>query len=321
MDTRPAMEWTEEQYRAFGVTPQVARHHYHESPLFSREQIIALLESHPHRFIRGFTMGHDPEDYSDWKIVDVDRKWSGEDIWRAVESGRLWINILHVDRENPAFAELIRDMYEHLNEHCPQLGGATSAFSTLILSSPGAMVYYHLDAEPNMLWHIHGEKRMWVYPAMDLRFVPQEMIEDIYAGAMEDIPFRREFDQHAQCFHLKPGDVASWPHNGPHRIENIDMCVSLATSYYSPSVYYREYVQLANKFIVRKLGVRQPSMDEHGLAASCKRISYRVLDKIRPFARSLPRNNFMTRLTLDPDARNGIRQLDEEIVASYARQP
>jgi hypothetical protein len=61
-------------------------------------------------------------------------------------------------------------------------------------------------------------------------------------------------------------------------------------------------------------------MDEHGVAASCKRMSYRVLDKIRPFARSLPRNNFMTRLTLDPDAPNGIRHLDEEIVASYARQ-
>lgn len=192
-------------------------------------------------------------------------------------------------------------------------------YSTLLISSPGAQVYYHLDAEPNMLWHIRGQKKIWVYPAMDTHFVSQEFIEDIYAGAIdENVPFKPEFDEHSQQFLLSPGDVASWPHNGPHRIENVDMNVSLATSYLTHSTYKREYTQLANRFLLRNNGVKNRSMKEEGPVAAMKRFSFRAINKIKPFPRSARNNTYITDLQVDPASHNSLKKLDAERPASFS---
>ena len=154
---------------------------------------------------------------------------------------------------------------------------------------------------------------------MDTRFVPQDYIEDIYAGAIdENLPFEPEFDSHAKQFTLQPGDVASWPHNGPHRIQNIDMNVSLATSYLTHDTYKREYVQLANRFLLRKLGVSNRSMEEDGLIPAAKRFSFRAINKVKPFKRSSRADTYFTDLQVDPDAVNGLRKLDNEQEASFA---
>lgn len=313
--------WSDEEYRQFGKVAQISRHSYHELPLFDRQTLIALLDDYPRRHLQAYTMGTDPERNDDWRQVDIAEDTSGEDLWRAVENGRIWLNLVHIEKNRREYGELIDSMYEHLGRHCPHLKNPRGTHSALLISSPGAQVYYHLDAEPNMLWHLRGEKDVWLYPAMDPDLVPQDYLEDIYAGEIgENLPYRREFDERAVHGRLKPGDAASWPHNGPHRIVNIDMNVSLATSYYTPVVYRRQYVQLANRFILRNLGIRQRSMDEEGLIAAVKRMSYRVLNRIRPFKRRVRSASYITDLQLDPDAPLGLRKLPEPVLASFARR-
>lgn len=91
-----------------------------------------------------------------------------------------------------------------------------------MISSPTAMVYYHCDATTNILWHIRGLKRIWVYPACDERFISQRLMEDIFASVMdEEVPYDPSFDDDAVAFDLKPRDVVSWPFNAPHRIMNL----------------------------------------------------------------------------------------------------
>jgi len=215
---------------------------------------------------------------------------------------------------------LVRNMYEHLGEKCPHLQNPQPHYSTLLISSPGAQVYYHVDAEPNMLWHLRGQKRVWIYPAMDTRIVPQNLLEDIYAGEIdENLPFDLSFDQYAEEFLLSPGDVASWPHNGPHRIVNIDMNVSLATSYYTPTIYKRQYVQLANRFVLRNLGVQSRSMAENGVMPAVKRMTYRMANKIKPFKRRDRSASYLTDMQIDADAPLGIRRLPEPRLASFSK--
>jgi len=314
-----ALPWTKEEFDNFGKKVQIAKHGYHTIPLFQKDALIRVLDNYPHQAIRCYTMGSDPCKPDDWRNVDLDPKTTGAEMWQAVEKGRIWINVLKVEENHPEFAELIKGMYRQLSAQCRHLINPKPAMSNLILSGPGAMVYYHLDAEPNMLWHISGEKKIWIYPDMDMRFVSQTSLENIFAGvAGENLPYDPSFDDSASSYVLQPGEVASWPHNAPHRVVNTDMNVSLATSYVTDDIYGRKYVQLANKYIVRQLGIDSPSMGESGVIASTKRLAYRVANKIRPFKkRDFARKDFSTDLLLDPESPNGLKTLNTKVVPHF----
>lgn len=318
-NTDHSIDWTTKEYDSFGLVAQVNKHRYHELPLFTDEALIELLDNYPRRYLQAFTMGVDPTANEDWKCVDIDANSSGAELWQAVNTGRIWLNVTHIERNSKDFAHLITGMYEHIGKHCPHLQNPTASFSTLLISSPNAQVYYHLDAEPNMLWHLRGEKKIWVYPAMDTRFVPQHLLEAVIAGEIdENLPYDLSYDELAQEYLLKPGDVASWPHNGPHRIVNQNLNVSLATSYQTPSVYRREYTQLANRFVMRSLGIENPSMDENGLVPALKRLAYRVANKVRPFKRKNRSAGYVTDLQVDHQSPLSLRKLPEARPASFS---
>jgi len=321
MNATPAapIDWSPEAYARFGEHPQVTRHGYHTLPLFEDDALEALLESYPARRLQCYTMGTDPTRNADWRHVDIDPDTSGADLLRAVRNGRLWLNLTCIEQLVPAYRELIDGMYAHLATHCPHLENPRGTHSALLISSPGAQVYYHLDAEPNMLWHLRGRKHVWLYPAMDPELVPQDYLEDIFAGEKgENLPYRPDFDQRAQCHLLEPGDAASWPHNAPHRIVNLDMNVSLATSYTTPAEYRRRYVQLANRHLLRPLGLTHRSMDESGPVAAAKRFGYRAINRLRPFKRHDRTSEYVTDLQLDPDAPLGLRTLSQPRFASFS---
>ena len=271
-----------------------------------------------------------PEDYaafdrktqrSDWKSVDIHPDSSGEDLWNAVEKGRLWLNIISLEKHSRDYAKLVQRMYAHLDERCPYLGDLIASYTTMLISSPGAQVYYHMDESPNMLWHISGQKRLWAHPAMDLRFVLQDFLEEIYTGEISEfLPYKAEFDNAAESFLLTPGKVVSWPHNAPHRIENLTMNVSLTTSFRAPTQQRRALVQRANRYILRNLGITNRSMAEEGIGSAIKRFSFRVINKIKPFKPTKhPHDDYVTNLQIDPNAPNGVQVLDEAVVASFSK--
>lgn len=319
LDQSNPFDWSSEEYASFGLVAQVSKHDYHQSPQFDDTALIQLLDNYPRKWLQAFTMGDDPSDSSDWKCVDIDPASSGQDLWNAAKNGRLWFNLTNIEKHSEQFRSLIDGMYTHLGEHCPHLKNPSSAYSTLLISSPKAQVYYHLDAEPNMLWHLRGQKKIWIYPEMDTRFVPQHLLEDIYAGEIdENIPYDPAFDDDAEEYLLTPGDVASWPHNGPHRIVNIDMNVSLATSYSTSAVYKRQYVQLANRFLLRSLGIKARRMQENGLVPAVKRFTYRAINKIKPYKRNDRAATYVTDLQVDPNSELGMRKLPEQRLASFS---
>jgi len=313
------ISWSDEEYRNFGLERQVLRHDYHSLPLFDDASLETLLDAYPARRLQAYTMGDDPVRNEDWRHVDIDPDTTGADMLRAVHNGRLWLNLTHIERLVPAFGELIEEMYAHIGAHCPHLEKPRATHSALLISSPGAQVYYHLDAEPNMLWHMRGRKHVWLYPAMDTDLVPQHYLEDIYAGDIgENLPYQPEFDERASVHVLEPGDAASWPHNAPHRIVNVDMNVSLATSYSTPLEYRRRYVQLANRHLLRPLGLGRRGMSEQGLVPSLKRGTFRVLNRIRPFRVADRTEGYMTDLQLDGNSATGLRTLPDSRLASFS---
>lgn len=319
--SQPRIQWSEADYAAFGRQTQLFSHEYHQLPLFETDALIALLDHYPRENLQAFTMGTHPVNKNEWKSVDIAKESTGEDLWRAVEKGRLWLNIISLEKVSKDFNELVKGMYAHLSDRAPHLGNLTASYTTLLISSPGAQVYYHMDESPNMLWHIRGQKRLWVYPAMDLDLVPQDFLEEIYTGEISEfLPYKPEFDQKAETFLLSPGNVVSWPHNAPHRIRNLDMNVSLTTSFRAPFQYRRALVQQANRYILRNLGIKNRSMKEEGIRSALKRLSYRAINKIKPFQPTKhPHDDYVTDLQIDPNEPNGIRKLAKPIEASFSK--
>ncbi len=317
----PRIRWSPEDYAAFGRKTQLFDHSYNQLPLFEKSALIALLDTYPRSCLQAFTMGTDKTNRTEWKSVDIHPDSTGKDLWNAVEKGRLWLNIISLEKHNQDYAQLVKGMYAHMDEYCPHLGDLVASYTTMLISSPGAQVYYHMDESPNMLWHMSGQKRLWVYPAMDLRFVPQDFLEEIYTGEISEfLPYQAEFDEAAESFLLTPGKVVSWPHNAPHRIENLTMNVSMTTSFRAPGQQRRARVQQANRYIMRNLGVKNRSMREEGVRSAVKRFTFRVLNKLKPFQPTKhPHDDYVTHLQIDPRESNGVRILDQAVVASFSK--
>ena len=135
------------------------------------------------------------------------------------------------------------------------------------------------------LWHLRGKKRIWVYPASDTRFASQEDLEGIYLGETEEeIPYREEFDEHAEIVDIEPGDFITWPQNSPHRVVNLtetgEIALSLNTEHYTATSRRRLAVYMANGWFRRRFGLDFRSTEIHGPVAIMKAATMLAIKKL-----------------------------------------
>jgi hypothetical protein len=195
----------------------------------------------------------------------------GAGLLRAVREGRLWLNLTRVDLTEPRLRALVDRLYAELAAQLPGFA-PESTQATLIISSPRALVYYHVDGPPTILWHLRGRKRVWTYPALDERLASRGALEGIFAGTLHEyLPYDNEFDTTAQVWDLEPGQWMAWPHNAPHRVTNLDsLNVSLSTEHYTAASRRRARVYQANRYLRMHWGLADPAPRERGLAAAAK---------------------------------------------------
>ncbi len=251
-----------------------------KTDLFSDESLTQLLDHYPRNLLQAFTMGTDATKRADWAPVEIGAL-SGAELLAAVKRGRLWLNILRVQDADMRLKDVLDRVYAQLANDCPHFKPFRYS-GTLLISSPSAQVYYHVDGPPNLLWHIRGSKRIYIYPAEDRRLVPLTVMEDIFASvADEEMPFDPSFDDLAVVYDLKPGDVASWPHNSPHRVVNTGaLNVSLSTNHWTEESEHRKLVYVANRFFRRRVGFPVTSTREDGMwatAGNASRIGFAVV--------------------------------------------
>ncbi len=278
--TPQGFDWSAEDYQNFGQKIQLLKHNYHNSELFSDAAIENLLENYPRKWLQCYTMGTNPENHRDWTPVHIAER-SGKEILQALEKGRFWVNLININQFNQEYAELIDEMYQRIGANCPQITNIKSSFCALLISSPGIQVYYHIDTDANMLWHLKGIKNAWVYPAGEEIFAPKRYIEDIVAQERhENIPYKKSFDSHAVHAELHPGDVVSWPQHSPHRIENVGLNVSMTTSYSSKQSRRLIGVHGFNHHFLKKMGIKKRSIETQGLVPAIKEFTYFATNKL-----------------------------------------
>jgi hypothetical protein len=302
VEPSPSVELPVAQRARFGIEPVQGRHDLAFHPLFTDAALAGLLDRFPREHLQAHCSGDDPARLGDNHRVDLGR-FTGAQLLDAVRHGRLWLNLTRIDRVEPEYRALINQLYERLMMVLPDFAPEASQ-GTLLISSPTAQVYYHADASPSVLWHLRGRKRIWVYPDHDARYLHPEHLEDIFAGARHEyLPYQPGFDTAAIVQDLRPGHWLAWPHNAPHRVCNLDgLNVSLSTEHHTADSRRRFRVQVANRFLRTRFGLRNLSIASTGPLANVKTLAQRVARKLGLDPVTLHGQAATRRLVLPADA-------------------
>lgn len=314
----PLVQWNPADSPRIESEVFVARHRLHELACFGDEQLAALLDRYPRQHLGVNTMGDDPLRRSDWREGTAG-DYSGAELLKIVAQGKLWLNLRKVTRHDVELAAVVQTMYDELEAAVPGYQ-ARNRSANLLISSPPCQVYYHCDLPINVLWHIRGQKRVWVYPRR-APFLETELLEDILVGAhSEEIPYRLEMDTMAQAYDLSPGQVVFWPQHSPHRVQNwCGLNVSLSTEHMSRTSIRRNNVHIANRTFRKAWpwGFRDDAIA--GPAAAAKEAAIRVLRRIPGLGPNDRKGyKYPVSFAVDAAAPDGIRLLGDTAPAAAA---
>jgi hypothetical protein len=256
-------DWNSANAAGFGREVQAFGHDLHTRPMFDDAGLIDVLDRYPRDQLGVFTMGLDPVDWRSWRR-GVAGDLSGAELLRAAQEGRIWLNLRATNDFLPEYRELANEIFADLEARTPGLKTFKRDVG-LLISSPRAHVFYHLDVPPVTLWQLRGRKRMWVYPRT-APFVTDEQLESIVLKeTAEQFPYEPAWDEAAHLQVMDPGVAVSWPQNAPHRIVNDDMLnVSLSIEYMTPTALMRANVVYANGLMRRRLGASPRLADRQG---------------------------------------------------------
>ena len=271
------VDWSEGQ--ELGRKAVRADHRLADTGYFSDDALLQIFDRHDPDELLVYRMGADHRNLGDFKFGSRG-ELTAEELLSAVKAGYLWLNIINVTHNHEHLSDLVDRIYDELEAKVQGFRTVTRG-ANLLVSSANAQVYYHADAPLNMLWHIRGRKRVWIYPA-DERFAPREWVEMIFTRESDDdLPYRPDFDDHATRYDLNPGQMLTWPQNTPHRVENLDgLNVSLTTEHYTPDAMRKRMTYLSNHYLRRWFGLPTTGVATSGVVPALKRTVFRVARRI-----------------------------------------
>ncbi|HPE48042.1 MAG TPA: hypothetical protein PLR76_06590 [Hyphomonas sp.] len=263
MTGRILTDWDSAKAAKFGKDLIVAHHTLHERPMFSDAGLARLLDTYPRDRLHVYTMDNERHDKTSFRRGTAG-DLTGAQILDAVQRGRLWLNLRAANHHLQEYADLSDEMFGEFD--------AANGVKTMkrdvgvLISSPNARVFYHLDIPIVNLWQIKGEKKVWIYPT-GRAFAPDPQLEAIVLKETEEeIFYDPAFDASAVEVVLKPGMVANWPQTAPHRIDNCDCVnVSLSCEYMTFDALIHANAIYTNGAMRRWWGL-DPSIENDGVA-------------------------------------------------------
>ncbi len=248
----------------WGQHPICIRHTVHQSELFTDGALARLIEGYPRA---DYDLLHMAEqgtgNLAKWTEGDLAGA-SGSDVLKTIARGRLWLNLRHAHTVDPRYNDLLEDIFAELRRKVPGFRPWKLNFGILI-SSPGAQVYYHADVPGQSLWQVRGRKRVHIYPNR-APFIPEDQLEGIILNVTEaEIHHEPWFDRYAHTRILEPGEMMNWPLNAPHRVENLDCVnVSFTTEHWTHDIRNLYAVRYANGVLRSRLGLEPPPPTTRG---------------------------------------------------------
>lgn len=202
----------------FGRKPITYAHRLLETGLFEDEALARQLERHPAELFDINIFHYDADDQAMLQTGTKGRR-GGAALLEAARAGRMWIQMRRIQDHWPELAAVMRQTFADLSAQVPGFK-PVQVTGQLILSAPSAKVPFHADPPGVTLFHLRGEKRIWIYPVDEAHMPSRSMENIVLEQQTEDLPYHRAMDANAEVFDLKPGMAVAWPLHAPHRIEN-----------------------------------------------------------------------------------------------------
>ena len=244
-DEKDAIMW--------GNEPVCIGHGLHQQPLFTSDALAELIESYPREHYNIFSMGSQKNESWYWRQGDLDGM-KGKDVLEAIKRGRLWLNLRNVNKVDKRYANLLDDLMDELSERMPGFE-AKRKNSGILISSPMAQVYYHVDLPGQLLFQIAGRKKLYFYPAHKPFITHEQLEHTAITGLGVDIKFEPWYDEYARVQDFEPGQMVHWPHFAPHRVVNYDvMNISMTVDFSTAPILRAQMVNYANGILRHGFG-------------------------------------------------------------------
>lgn len=255
--------WQPHNAQQWGAEPMRLEHRLHAHPLFSFETLAELIETYPREQYALVHMGPQGSARRTWR-EGIIGSMPGRDVIEAIRHGRMWLNLRNIGQVDDRYRIVLDEIFDELHARVPGFK-TMNRTSGILISSPRAQVYYHCDLPGQSLWQIHGQKRVYVYPA-EPPFVTRQQIENIALHEVEvDMHYDQAYDRHAKVYEIGGGEMLHWPLNAPHRVENLDsLNVSMTMEYWTEEIRRRHMVTMANAIMRHKLGLNPSGMSTSG---------------------------------------------------------
>ena len=268
--------WQPEHAALWGNVPLRLKHRLHQHELFSRPALARLIEAAPKSNYMLIETGR-PNERKLWREGEIGQL-DGAGVIEAIDNGRIWLNLLRVNEIDPRYGELLDEIFAELEGRVPGLK-TFKRINGILISSPRAQVYYHFDTAGQTLWQIAGSKRVYLYPPAPPFLTPESLENVILYNNETGIRYEPWYDEYATPLELKAGDMAQWPLNMPHRIENGDeLSVSMTIEYFTTDIRRRMFVNGANGILREKLKLN-PARNVSGPAFWAKTAMYAAAAK------------------------------------------
>lgn len=299
--------WSEENRHNYGKKVMAVEHSLNETGLFTDDALAKMLDQHPRHLLDVLALPADDQyqQYKDQQITVDFGDASGKTLVDAAKSGDIWINVREVMNTNPNYKAILDQLHDELETNAGKNKDRRNCRGGILLSSPTARTPYHSDPTLTHLWHIRGHKRVWVYP-LGQEFLSDQSFEAIVLGEInEDAPYWPKMDESAGVYDLYGGEMVSWPHRSPHRVENQSYCVSMVMEFSTRHSAFINGGMMTNGLLRRKLGMNPKWEGASYFEKVIKSATGRVLKKIG--AHNSYQYKDMVKFQLDPNAKGFIR--------------
>ena len=273
-------KWQPEHPELFGHYPVLLRHRLHQHPLFSEGYLADVIDRYNregHRYLLTH-MGPLEASRQSWKEYKIGAM-TGKELIERIRHEKLWISLHDINKTDANYQRLLDSIHEEIHTRAPAHPRTFRRTCAVLISSPGAQVYYHFDTSGQTLWQIQGTKKVWLYPN-SAPFLTQERIDMVTAfrESFHDEasqPYKPWFDKFAIDFRgdgdltLYPGEMLYWPLNAPHRVGNDhELSISFTTEFFTRDINRHVRASAANG-ILRSFGWK-PKRTEAGTAYYAK---------------------------------------------------
>ncbi|NRA85860.1 MAG: hypothetical protein HRU28_00400 [Rhizobiales bacterium] len=302
-------DWQAKNSELFSKHIITEKHNLHKHELFTDEALAKLIDKTPrsnyHVNTHDLTHIH-KSTWRDGEFGDL----SGEEVLNAVRDGHIWINIQKPWEADPAYGEVLDQMFREMEENVPHFETMPDKNKmTILISSPKIKVFYHCDIPGQALWQIRGRKRVYIYPNSE-PFLKNHEMEKIILGRIDehDITYQDWYDEYAKILDLEPGVMSHWPINGPHRIENLGvMNVSLTTEHWNTELRNHYAVRYANGLLRDTLGIQNLATPTSGLGMYA-RLALAGFHKVSGL-RKLKKMKYNVDFRVDPSEELGFKDI------------